>query len=373
MIRKFIPMAVPVLGDTEKKNVLEAIESNWISAQGPFVKQFEEEFGKACGTRQAVSTSSGTTALHLALVAAGIKPKDEVLVPGITHIATVNAVTYQGAIPRAIDCNAQTWGIDPARIEKCITPFTRAIIVVHLYGHPCDMDPICEIAHKHNLVLIEDAAEAHGALYRGKPVGSLGDVACFSFFANKMITTGEGGMLVTGDPVFARRAQKLRDQAYETERRFKHFELGYNYLMTNIQAGIGLGQLERLDAFIQIRRRNALAYRECLQDIPGVVMPVEEPWARNVYWMFSLLVEDSAGSAAGTRRDELMAQLKQRGIDSRPFFYPTHLQPLYKKQMRDVHLPVSEKLGAQGINLPSGNELTLEEVEYISEAIRDIL
>ena len=366
VIRDFIPMAVPVLGKKELKYASEAIRSGWISGVGRYVTEFEESFSHYCGVKYGVAVTSGTAALHLALASIGVGPGDEVILPPVTHIACANMITLTGARPVLVDCDPKTWCIDPTKIEEKITPRTKAIMVVHLYGHPADMDPIMEIANKYGLFVIEDAAEAHGAEYKGRKAGSLGHVGCFSFYANKIITTGEGGMLVTNNPKIAEKARKLRDQAYEKERRFWHRELGFNYRMTNVQAAIGLAQMERIDEFVNIRRRNARLFNELLANIPGITLPPEAKWAKNVYWMYSILVEDEFGMS----RDELMAFLRSHGIDSRPFFYPIHLQPLYEPQFKGEKYPVAEELSRKGINLPSGNELTEEEVRYIADIIR---
>lgn len=363
----FIPMAVPVLGDRELEYVSDAVRSGWISSQGRYVSEFENAFASYCGVRYGIAVTSGTAALHLALAALNVGRGDEVIMPPITHIACANMVTLTGARIVLVDCAWNTWGIDPAKIEEKITPYTKVIMVVHLYGHPVDMDPISQIADKYGLYLIEDAAEAHGAEYKGRRVGSLGHMGCFSFYANKIITTGEGGMIVTNDADLAARVRKLRDQAYEKERRFWHRELGFNYRMTNLQAAIGLAQLERIDEFIHIRRRNAQLFNEALSEVPGLTLPPEADWAKNVYWMYSLLI---AEDEFGMSRDELADYLKDQGIDTRPFFYPIHLQPLYEQHFKGESYPVAEELSNKGINLPSGNELTEAQVHYIVEAIK---
>jgi len=362
----FIPIAIPVLGDKELEYVSEAVRTGWISSQGQYVAEFEELFSHYCGVRYGVAVTSGTAALHLALVVLGIGPGDEVIIPPLTHIACANMVTLTGAKPVLADCAWDTWGIDPTKVEEKITSRTKAIMVVHLYGHPVDMDPILEIADKYGLYIIEDAAEAHGAEYKGRRVGSLGHMGCFSFYANKIITTGEGGMIVTDDAALAAKARKLRDQAYERERRFWHKELGFNYRMTNIQAAIGVAQMERIDEFINIRRRNAQLFNRLLSDVPGLTLPPEAPWAKNVYWMYSLLVDESFGMS----RDQLADYLKSHSIDTRPFFYPIHLQPLYEQQFRGESYPVAEELSKRGINLPSGNNLTETQVHRIVDVIK---
>jgi perosamine synthetase len=363
---RFYPMAVPVLGEHELEYVSQAVRSGWISSQGEYISRFEDTFSAYCGVRYGVAVTSGTTALHLALRALDIGPADEVIIPPITHIAVANAVTLAGATPVLADCEPMTWNVDPAKLAEKVTPRTKAVIVVHLYGHPVDMDPIMALAKQYNFHVIEDAAEAHGAEYRGRRAGSLGHVACFSFYANKIIATGEGGMVVTDDSAVADRAKKLRDQAYEKERRFWHRELGFNYRMTNLQAAIGVAQMERIDEFVAIRRRNAQLYHALLADSPGLTLAPEAPWAKNVYWMYSVLVED----ACPVSKDTLMGRLKEGGIDTRPFFYPIHCQPLYQEPFSGQHYPVAEELSRKGINLPSGNELTEADVAFIGSAVK---
>ena len=363
---RFYPMAVPVLGEHELEYVSHAVRSGWISSQGEYISRFEDTFSAYCGVRYGVAVTSGTTALHLALRTLGIGPGDEVIIPPVTHIAVANAVTLTGATPVLADCEPATWNIDPSKLAEKVTARTKAAIVVHLYGHPVDMEPIMALAQQHNFHVIEDAAEAHGAEYRGRRAGSLGHVACFSFYANKIIATGEGGMVVTDDSAIADQAKKLRDQAYEKERRFWHRELGFNYRMTNLQAAIGVAQMERIDEFVAIRRRNAHLYHALLSGSPGLTLAPEAPWAKNVYWMYSLLVED----ACPVSKDTLMGRLKEAGIDTRPFFYPVHCQPLYQESFSGQQYPVAEELSRKGINLPSGNELTEADVAFIGSAIK---
>jgi perosamine synthetase len=361
-MERFIPVYEPDLRGNELRYVADCVETGWISSIGKYVGQFEERFASFCGARYGVATSNGTTALHLALVTLGIGPGDEVIVPALTFVATANAVTYTGARVVLADSEPYTWNLDPTRLEEKITPRTGAIIPVHIYGHPVDMDPLLEIARCHHLYVIEDAAEAHGAEYKGVKVGTLGDIGCFSFYGNKIITTGEGGMLITNDAGLAERAAMLRDHAMSPERRYWHFAVGYNYRLTNLQAAIGVAQLERIGALIEAKRRIARIYNILLAEVPGITLPPEAPWAKNVYWMYSILVEDSFGAG----RDELAAHLKKRGIDSRPFFYPLHTLPPYRQ---DISLPVAEMLARKGLNLPSSALLQESEIKRIVEAI----
>lgn len=366
--QSFIPMAVPVLGKQELSYVTDAVKSGWISSQGRFVNKFEEQFSTFCGMKYGIAVCNGTVALHLALATLGVTHGDEVITSPISHIATVNAITLVGAKILFIDSERTSWNMDPDKIEEKITPKTKAILVVHLYGHPMDMFPVIRLARKYKLFVIEDAAEAHGAEYKGNRVGGLGDIGCFSFYANKIITTGEGGMLVSNNKNFAEKARKLRDQAYEKKRRFWHKEQGFNYRMTNVQAAIGVAQMKKIDKFIAIRRRNAHLYNSLLSDVSGITLPPEKEWAKNVYWMYSILIDKKK---FGIGRDTLCKELKTHGIDSRRFFYPIHLQPLYHN-FKNEQYPIAEKLSRMGLNLPSGNELTQENVKNIAQAITQI-
>ena len=364
-LHAFVPMAVPVLGPTELAYANQAIESGWISSQGEFVDAFEDAFAGYCGVSHGVAVTSGTTALHLALAALGIGPGDEVILPALAHIACINAVALTGATPVVADCELSTWGIDPDVVQAKITARTKAVMALHLFGHPVDVDPLLELGERHGFVVLEDAAQAHGAEYKGRRAGSLGRLASFSFYANKIITTGEGGMLVTDDPLLAARARKLRDQAYEKDRRFLHRELGFNYRMTNVQAAIGLAQMKRLDEFVETHRRNAHLLNELLADEDGLTLPPEQSWAKNVYWMYSLLVDPEQFGTV----DELAAHLRGAQIDSRPFFIPLSDQPLYDHLRRDHPCPVAESMAERGISLPSGNELTERDVRRIADAV----
>jgi perosamine synthetase len=295
----------------------------------------------------------------------GIGPGDEVILPTLTFVATANAVTYTGATPVLVDSEPYTWNIDPETVVRAITSRTRAIIAVHLYGHPADMDTLRDLADRHGLTLIEDAAEAHGARYKGRRTGSLGDVAVFSFFGNKIITTGEGGMVLTDDAALAERCFFLENQARQKENPYWHPEIGYNYRMTNLQAALGVAQLERIEELIAVRIRNAVHYGRRLAEVPGLSLPPHAEWAENVYWMYTVLVED----AYGLDRDATMARLRERGIDTRPAFYPIHTLPMYQC---GLHLPVAEEIGRRGINLPSGATLTSEQVDLVCDALLEI-
>jgi perosamine synthetase len=301
------------------------------------------------------------------MAALGVGPGDEVIVPTFSMIATAYAVSYTGARPILVDSERKTWNMDINQIEAKITDRTRAIIVVHTYGHPIDMDAVSAIADRHNLYVVEDAAEAHGAEYKGRPVGSIGDAAAFSFYANKIITTGEGGMVTTNNPQLAEVVRTLRDHAFSKERHFWHKYIGFSFRMTNMQAAVGLAQTEQMEEFVDRRRKNALLYTSLLQDVPGLSLPEEEPWARNVYWMYGLLVEDEFGLS----RDELRRRLAGRGIETRTFFIPMHLQPIYHADYRDERYPVAEDLCRRGLYLPSSSSLSEQEIEFVVRTLKD--
>jgi perosamine synthetase len=356
-----------LLDGNERRYVLECLDTNRISSAGPFVARFEEAFAAAAGCRYGVACSSGTAALHLALGAAGVGPGDEVLMPTFTMIATPNAATLLGAMPVFVDAEPDTWNLAVDQLESKITSRTRAIVPVHIYGHPCDMGPIADLARRHRLVVVEDAAEAHGAMYDRRPVGSLGDAAAFSFYGNKVVTTGEGGMLTTNDAAIAARARELRALCFSTERHFWHRSVGFNYRMTNLQAAVGLAQTERLDDLVERRRHNRARYAAALEGIPGLGLPVERPGVRSVFWMFGLTID---AAAFGCTRDELRRRLARRGIETRTFFVPMHIQPAYFRAHRGESYPTAERLGATGLYLPSGPELSDTDVAYVAREIR---
>ncbi len=365
-----IPVCEPLLGEKEVEYVLDCLKTNWISSKGKYVDIFEEKFARYCGCNYGICTTNGTTALHLALVSAGIKPGDEVIIPTFTMIATAFAIIYTGAKPVFIDSEPETYNMDVTQIEEKITPKTKAIMPVHIYGHPCDMDPIMEVAKKNNLWVIEDAAEAHGAEYKGRKTGGIGHIGCFSFYANKIITTGEGGMVVTSDEKIAQKAQSLKDLGHSPDQRFLHTDIAFNYRMTNIQAAIGLAQFERIDELAERRRRNARLYNDLLKSIEGITIPVEKEWAKNVYWMYSILVTDEFGIS----RDELMDELKEKGIDTRAFFIPMHQQPALNNigLFAGERYPVAEELSKKGMYLPSSTGLSEDEISHICGTIKEV-
>lgn len=355
-----IPIYQPSLDGNEKRYVNECLDSTWISSKGKFIAQFESEFAAFTGNRYAATVCNGTVALHLALVALGIGPGDEVIVPTLTYISSVNAIAYTGATPVFVDSLESTWQIDPDDVRRKITPRTRAIMAVHLYGHPCDMDELVAIAREKRLFLIEDCAEGFGSLYKGRHVGTFGDIAAYSFFGNKTITTGEGGMVVTDDETLADRVVHFKGQGLAKHRQYWHDVIGYNYRMTNICAAIGLAQLERAGSLIARKREIAAWYDEELRQLP-VELHRETPGVTHSYWMCSILVDDPA------RREPLRDFLAEGGIETRPLFYPVHTMPMYSQKFQ--RHPVAENLGWRGINLPSYPGLERSQVEYICSRI----
>jgi perosamine synthetase len=363
---RVIPVCEPTLGGNEAEYVLDCVESNWISSAGKYIPRFEQAFAAACDARYGVACANGTVALHLALSTLGIGPGDEVILPTFTMIATINAITYTGATPVLVDSEPVTWNMDLNQVADKITPRTRAVMPVHTYGHPVDMDPLLELAERHGFTVVEDAAEAHGAEYKGRKAGSLAQAGCFSFYANKIITTGEGGMVTTSDPDIARLARNLRDHAFSEERHFWHKYLGYNYRMTNMQAAVGLAQTEQMETFVQNRRANAARYTTALSQIPDIVTPPEAEWVKNVFWMYAILVEKEFGMS----RDGLRAYLADHGIETRTFFIPMHLQPIYYRAFEGQRYPVAEMLCQRGLYLPSASSLTADEIDYISDMVQ---
>ena len=360
-----IPVAAPSLIGNEKKYVNDCMESGWISSAGKYIELFENQFAEFCGVKHAIACCNGTVALHLALVALGVEQGDEVIVPTLTFVATPNSVAYCGATPVFVDSESETWNLDAELIESKITARTKGIIAVHLYGQPAAMSGLKEIARRHNIFLLEDAAEAHGATYDGKTIGSVGDAAAFSFYANKIITTGEGGMVVTDDDALAERARLLRGQGMDPNRRYWHPVIGYNYRMMNLPAAIGLAQLEQVNTQLEARRRVAELYKERLQNIPGIRLQAEQSRTRHVYWMFSIVLEPEFWS----ERDTVIEKLSEENIETRPLFYPAHSFPSYIKSVGEEKFPIAEKLSADGLSLPTWAELTGNEIDYVCRAL----
>jgi perosamine synthetase len=366
-----IPVCVPLLGDKELEYVVDCIKTNWISSKGKYVEEFENKFAEYCNCKYGVSTTSGTTAIHLALASIGLKKGDEVIVPAFTMIGSVFPIIYCGAKPVLVDAESETWNMNPDPIEEKITDRTKAILPVHIYGHPCNMDNIMKLAEKYDLYVIEDAAEAHGAEYAGKKTGGLGDIGCFSFYANKIITCGEGGMVVTNDPKIAETAKSLRDLSFPKGARvYVHSQVGYNYRMTNMQAAIGLAQLERIDEFVEMRRKNAKLYNALLSDVRGIQLPPEKEWAKNVFWMYSVLVEPEFGAS----RDDLIERLANKQIETRPFFVPMNQQPVFENMhfFRGETFPIATELSKKGLHLPSSSGLKEIEINYICKEIKEL-
>ncbi len=365
----FIPVCEPALSGNELEYVSEAIRTNWISSAGRYIPEFERAFAAACEAQHGIACTNGTTALHLAMAVLDLGPGDEAILPTFTMIATPNCVRYTGATPVLVDSETTTWNLDLNQVEDAITPKTKVIIPVHTYGHPVDMDALREMADRHGLWVVEDAAEAHGARYKGRRIGGLGDAACFSFYGNKIITTGEGGMITTNDAQIASLARNLRDHAFSTERHFWHRYLGFNYRMTNLQAAVGVAQTEKLDDYVVARRRNAALYSELLADVEGITTPPEVGEVENVFWMYGILVD---ARAYGLNRNQLREALAARGIETRTFFIPIHYQPIYHDQFAGQSFPVAEKFCADGLYLPSASSLTESQVRYVADAVGEI-
>lgn len=365
-----ISVCEPFLNGNELDYVLDAVKTTWISSGGKYLKSFESGFAAFVGVRHAVGVTNGTTALHLALVAAGISPGDEVILPDFTMIAPAFATAYCGAKPVFVDADPHTWCMDVGKIEEKITPRTKAILAVHIYGHPVDMDPLLALAKRHNLLVIEDAAEVHGAEYKGRRCGSLSNIAAFSFYANKNITTGEGGMVVTDNDDLAHKARYYKNLCFPMDgrRTYVHDDIGFNYRMNNLQAAIGLAQLEKIEDYVNRRRTNARLYNERLAGHPLLQRPIEKSWAKNCYWMYGVVLSDSAGVG----RDQLMDELMSDGIETRAFFGPMHTQPSLKKHGADCsgQYPVSERLSKRGFYLPSGSNLTEEQIDHVCQCLK---
>lgn len=365
-MKNFIPISKPSISQLEIDYVTDAVTSTWVSSLGPYIDRFEAEFATFCGVKHAIAVSNGTVALHLVLHMYGIGKDDEVIMPNLSFIATANSVLYTGAKPIFSDIDPYSLCMDPSDIEHRITAKTKAIMPVHLYGHPADMNSINTIAKKHGLLVIEDAAEAHGASIGNHRVGSLGDCATFSFYGNKNMTTGEGGMITTNDDELAKRCRYLRDHAMSKEKRYWHTEMGFNYRMTNIQAALGCAQLERIEELMRERQRIFKIYEDNLADFGGVKLNRTETWATNSYWLICAEIE----GINEIQRDELIVKLKEKNIDSRPYFYPMSLMPYIQT---DSNTPVTFNVFTRGINLPTFVDLSSDEIYYICNALKSLL
>ncbi|WP_106796753.1 DegT/DnrJ/EryC1/StrS family aminotransferase [Rhizobium sp. H4] len=367
-----IPVNEPLLNGNESKYLLECIETGWISSEGPFITRFEREFAASVSRRHAIAVANGSMALDAGMMALGLEEGSEVILPSFTIISCAAAIVRAGCVPVAVDSDPLTWNIDPTKIEAAITPKTRAIMVVHIYGLPCDMAAINEIARRHNLKIIEDAAEMHGQTYNGQPCGSFGDVSIFSFYPNKHITTGEGGMIVTDSDAIADRCRGLRNLCFLPARRFVHEELGWNMRMTNMQAALGCAQLERLPEFVERKRAMGSLYTELLQDLPGIQLPLAETsYARNIYWVYGIVLKDDIDFDAA----EAMKRLAAKGVGCRPFFWPMHEQPVLQKMgfFRDVDLPVAARLARRGFYIPSGLALREDQIREVASIVAEVI
>ncbi len=369
-----IPVNEPKLGDRELEYVAECVRSGWVSSAGHFIQEFEEQWAAYCGRRFGVALANGTTALHVAVELLDLEPGDEVIMPTFTIISCAWPVVLAGGVPVLVDSDPTTWTMDVEQVADRITPRTRAIMPVHIYGHPVDMDPVLALADRFGLAVIEDAAEAHGAEYRGQDgrwrrCGSFGTTSTFSFYANKLVTTGEGGMLLTDDSALAERAARLRNLGFLPERRFFHTERGYNYRLTNMQAALGVAQVARMDEIVARKRWLGEAYGRGLADLSdgGVQLATVEPWARSVYWMYGLVLDERLGIDAV----EFARRLRERGVDTRPFFLGMHEQPVLRERglFANEWYPVAERLARQGLYLPSGLGLTESQLDQVCDAV----
>ena len=380
MGERMISVNEPLLGQRELEYVMDCVRTGWISSAGRYIEQFENGWASYCGRRYGIGVSNGTVALQTAVACLGLKPGEEVIIPTFTIVSCALAVLYSGGVPVLVDCDPRTWCMDVEQVKDKITQRTRAIMPVHIYGHPVDMDPISDLAENYGLAVIEDAAEVHGAEYLAgrstthpawRRCGSFGSLSCFSFYANKLITTGEGGMVLTDDPKLAEKARSLRNLCFQADRRFYHEELGFNFRLTNLQAALGVAQLERFEDIVARKRWIGQEYNRRLCGIKNLQLPVEEPWARHVYWMYGVVLSEQAGMDAPA----FAQKLKQRGIETRPFFLGLHEQPAFHQKglfLRERY-PVAERIARQGLYLPSGLPLTEEQIAKVCDAVHEVL
>jgi len=367
-----IPVNEPLLNGNEKKYLTECIDTGWISSEGPFVRTFEERMALAAGRRHGIAVCNGTVALEAALAALELQPGDEVILPTFTIISCAAAIMRRGCVPVLVDSDPVTWNMDISQIESRITPRTRAIMVVHIYGLPVDMDPVVELARKRGLKIVEDAAQMHGQKYKGRLCGSFGDISTFSFYPNKHVTTGEGGMLVTDDDRLAERCRSLRNLCFQPKKRFVHEELGYNFRMTNLQAALGLAQVERLEEFVARKRRMGKRYTELLSGVKGLeLMPIKTSYAENIYWVYGMVLKNEVPFDA----DEAAQRLIRLGIGTRPFFWPMHEQPVFRKMglFHGQRFPTSERMARRGFYVPSGMALSDSQLEQVVEAVKKVM
>ena len=367
-----IPVNEPLLNGNEKKYLNECIDTGWISSEGPFVEKLETAVANRVGRKHGIAVCNGSVAIDVAVVALGLGVGDEVIMPTFTIISCAAAVVRAGATPVLVDCDPITWNIDVAQIEERITQKTRAIMVVHIYGLPTDMDPILELAQRYGLNIIEDAAEMLGQEYKDKPCGSFGNISTFSFYPNKHLTTGEGGMVLTDDDAIAERCRGLRNLCFNPKQRFIHDELGWNFRMTNLQAAVGCAQIERLDEFVQRKRKMGYHYTTLFTDIVGLQVPLARAdYAENIYWVYGVVLGDSVTFAA----KDAMEILAQKGVGSRPFFWPMHEQPVFRKMgfFLGEHHPVSERIARRGFYVPSGMALSSDQIEAVGRTVKELM
>lgn len=367
-----IPVNQPLLEGNEKQYLMECIETGWISSEGPFVKQLEEQFADRVGRKYGIAVSNGSVALDAAVVALKIGSGDEVILPTFTIISCAAAIVRAGATPVVVDCDPKTWNIDINQVEAKITPRTKAIMVVHIYGLPVDLDPLLALADRHGLTIIEDAAEVHGQTYKGRPCGSFGDISTFSFYPNKHITTGEGGMLLTDNEQLAERCRSLRNLCFQPQKRFVHEELGWNFRMSNVQAAIGVAQLERLDRFVDRKRLMGKRYNELLSGILGIDLPLSHTdYADNLYWVYGLVLQDQVRCSA----EDIMHRLAEQKIGTRPFFWCMHEQPVFRNMnlFEQESCPVAERLARRGFYIPSGLALTDDQMQRVAQTLHNVM
>ena len=366
-----LPVSEPCITEHDIELVNDALKSGWISSAGKYLDLFEQRWAAYCGMPYGIAVSNGSVALDVAVSLMDLKPGDEIIMPTFTIISPAQSVVRAGGVPVLVDSDPRTWQMDAGQIEAKITPRSKAILVVHIYGHPADMDPIIDIARRHKLIVIEDAAEVHGAEYKGRRCGGLADISTFSFYANKLVTTGEGGMVLVRTPEHAERARSLRNLCFQKKQRFLHDELGYNYRMTNIQAALGVGQIERMEQIIARKRAIAALYNESLKDVPGIQLPGEDVWASNVYWVYGVVLGEETGLTAL----QLSERLRQRGIETRPFFLGMHEQPVFLQMglFCGERYPVAERLARQGLYIPSGLTITDQQIVSVTSVVRESL
>jgi perosamine synthetase len=366
-----IPVAEPQITEQDIFMVNDALKSGWISSAGKYLDLFEEQWSAYCGMPYGIAVSNGSVALDVAIALLDLQPGDEVIMPSFTIISPAQSVVRAGGIPVLVDSDPETWQMDVTQLESKVTSRTKAILVVHIYGHPAEMDTVLDVARKFNLTVVEDAAEVHGAEYKGRKCGGLGDISTFSFYANKLITTGEGGMVLVRSSEMAERARSLRNLCFQKKKRFLHDELGYNFRLTNPQAAMGVSQIQRIESIVDRKRSIAASYNELLAGVEGISLPKEELWAKNVFWVYGIVLDEETGRNAA----DLSEMLRNRGIETRPFFLGMHQQPAFRKMglFRDDCYPVAEYLGRQGLYIPSGLTITEQQILQVADSIKDCL